>query len=82
MTRYVAQIDQGEDLIVEDHDLLGLELSAGWAIFTDRAGIALAIPADRIRSIQRLDEADGEGGDATWSQDEKQPLETPQQQNA
>lgn len=55
MTRYVVQVDRAEDLIVED-PALQLELHPGWAIFNDPAGVALAIPAERIRGIQRLDE--------------------------
>lgn len=55
--RYVVQCDKAEDLIVDDEHLV-LELAAGWATFKDSAGIALAIPVDRIRSIQRLDEPD------------------------
>ncbi|MBQ1118531.1 hypothetical protein [Streptomyces sp. C3-3] len=54
--RYVVQIDKGEDLIVDDNHLT-LTLRPGRAIFNDLNGIALAIPAERIRGIQRLDEA-------------------------
>lgn len=59
--RYAVQIDKGEDLIVDD-DHLTLSLSPGWAVFNDHSGIALAIPADRIRSIQRLDSEARYGG--------------------
>jgi hypothetical protein len=65
MTRYVVQLDRAEDLIVED-DPLTLHLRQGWAVFADATGIALSIPADRIRSIQRLDDntnATNEEGD-------------------
>lgn len=55
MTRYVVALDKTDDLIVDDEHL-ALDLPPGWAIFSGPDGIALAIPADRIRSIQRLDE--------------------------
>lgn len=63
MTQYVIQVDKAEDLIVED-DQLSLDLTPGWAVFNDADGIALAIPAERIRSIQRLNDTgmEHEGG--------------------
>lgn len=57
--RYVVQLEKADDLIVDDERLV-LELTAGWATFNDPDGIALAIPIDRIRSIQRIDEAQDE----------------------
>ncbi|MFD3815027.1 hypothetical protein ACFWRZ_08165 [Streptomyces rubiginosohelvolus] len=53
--RYAVQLDKSEDLIVEDNHLT-LTLQPGWAIFNDPNGVALAIPTERIRGIQRLDD--------------------------
>lgn len=55
MTAYAVQLDKADDIIVDDEHLV-LELTVGWATFNDSAGIALAIPVDRIRSIQRIDD--------------------------
>jgi hypothetical protein len=54
-TTYIVAIDKGDDLVIQD-DHLTLRLAARWAVFHDPNGVALAIPADRIRSIQRLDQ--------------------------
>ena len=56
MTAYAVQVEKADDLIVDD-DHLTLTLQPGWAIFNDLNGIALAIPTERIRGVQRLDEA-------------------------
>ncbi|MFD5384258.1 hypothetical protein ACFWMG_04675 [Streptomyces sp. NPDC127074] len=62
MTRYIVAFDNTDDLIIED-PTLELDLRAEWAVFNDSAGLALAIPIDRIRSIQRLvDQAPVEEG--------------------
>ncbi|MFB7605282.1 hypothetical protein [Streptomyces gardneri] len=44
-----------EDILVEDP---GLELTftGGWAVFTDRNGVCLAIPSGQGAHIQRVDE--------------------------
>ena len=44
-----------EDLLVED-PALTLDIRDGWAILTDTRGIALALPAEHVASIQRVDE--------------------------
>ena len=46
---------QRGDMLVED-DALTLEIRDGWAILTDQAGIAVAIPTEHVASIQRVDE--------------------------
>ncbi|MFE9003091.1 hypothetical protein ACFYOY_13260 [Streptomyces sp. NPDC007875] len=61
MIRYVVAFDGTDDLIVED-PALELDLRAEWAVFNDSAGLALAIPIDRIRSIQRIDQTPTEEG--------------------
>lgn len=55
MTRYIVALDEDDDLIIEDPGL-EVALTQGWAIFSGPDGIALAIPAGRVRSIQRLDQ--------------------------
>ncbi|MGW6741649.1 hypothetical protein ACWGDX_13135 [Streptomyces sp. NPDC055025] len=59
MTAYAIQLDKADDLVVDDEHLT-IDLTAGWAVFNDPFGTALAIPASRIRSIQRLDEPEDE----------------------
>ncbi|MFE0088771.1 hypothetical protein [Streptomyces sp. NPDC059016] len=43
------------DMLIEDPDLV-LALTDNWARFNDQHGIVLAIPTERIASIQRVDE--------------------------
>ncbi|MGW9399338.1 hypothetical protein [Streptomyces sp. NPDC055642] len=49
-----------EDVLVEDPHL-ELTVTDGWAIFTDHAGICLAIPAGLGAQIQRVDEEQAPG---------------------
>lgn len=56
MTRYVVDLVEGDALIIEDEHLT-LDLYLGWALFSGPEGIALAIPPERVRSIQRIDQA-------------------------
>lgn len=44
-----------DDVLIEDPHL-GLNVTDGWAVFTDAAGICLAIPAGLGAQIQRVDE--------------------------
>ena len=44
-----------DDILVED-PALTLALSEGWAVFTDSAGVCLAIPAEQGATIQRIDD--------------------------
>ncbi|MFF3324957.1 hypothetical protein [Streptomyces sp. NPDC002889] len=46
---------QRGDILIED-DTLTLEVTSQWAIFTDHQGVALALPAEQVASIQRVDE--------------------------
>jgi len=58
-----------EDILIEDPHLT-LTVTDGWAVFTDHAGICLAIPAGLGAQIQRLDEP----------QDTDQPEPAPQKE--
>jgi hypothetical protein len=57
MPRYLIRHPgkQRDDMLVED-DALTLTFTDGWAIFTDAAGICLAIPAEAGTHIERVDE--------------------------
>lgn len=44
-----------EDILAEDPSLT-LTFVEGWAVFTDDAGVCLAIPADPGTTIQRIDD--------------------------
>jgi hypothetical protein len=46
-----------EDILIEDDDL-ALTFAGNWAVFTDAAGVTLAIPAEQGASIQRIDPDD------------------------
>lgn len=46
---------QRGDILVEDPTLT-LDIRDGWAIFTDHQGVALALPAEQVACIQRVDE--------------------------
>lgn len=46
---------RGDDTLLED-DQLSLDLTPGWAVFTDAAGTCYVVPRERIGSIQRIDE--------------------------
>lgn len=54
--RYAVSIDGVGDLFIDDPEL-ALDLSADWATFNDGRGLALAVPRNRVLSIQRLDES-------------------------
>lgn len=54
--RYAVSIDGVGDLIIDDPELT-LDLDADWATFNDGRGLALAVPRNRVLSIQRLDES-------------------------
>ncbi|MFF9631745.1 hypothetical protein [Streptomyces fradiae] len=43
------------DILIEDEHLT-LDIRDGWAILTDLHGIALAIPAEHVAAVQRVDE--------------------------
>lgn len=43
------------DMLVEDPTLT-VDIRDGWAVLTDQHGIAIALPAGQIASIQRIDE--------------------------
>lgn len=43
------------DILIEDEHLT-LDIRDGWAILTDQHGIALALPAEHVAVIQRVDE--------------------------
>jgi hypothetical protein len=47
--------NQRGDMLIED-ETLTLEVTSQWAIFTDQHGIVLALPAEHVASIQRVDE--------------------------
>jgi hypothetical protein len=58
MTRYLIvhpREQRKEDILIEDPHLT-LTVTDGWAVFTDHAGICLAIPAGLGAQIQRVDE--------------------------
>jgi hypothetical protein len=44
-----------DDVLIEGDDLK-LAVVGGWAVFTDQAGICLAIPAGLGAQVQRVDE--------------------------
>jgi hypothetical protein len=58
-----------EDVHIEGDDL-ALTVADGWAIFSDHAGICLAIPAGLGAQVQRVDEP----------QDSDQPESAPQKE--
>jgi hypothetical protein len=58
-----------EDILIEDPHLT-LTVTDGWAVFTDQAGICLAIPAGLGAQVQRVDEP----------QDTDQPEPAPQKE--
>lgn len=57
MPAYLITHAKGQrgDILIEDPTLT-LNIRDGWAILTDTNGIALAIPADHVATIQRVDE--------------------------
>lgn len=42
------------DMLIEDQHLT-LNLAPGWVAFSDQTGIVLALPAEQVASIQRVD---------------------------
>lgn len=56
MPAYLVQHRSGQrgDMLIEDPDLT-VEYANGWAVFSDAAGPSLAIPADQVASVQRID---------------------------
>ena len=62
MPAYLVQHRGGQrgDMLVED-DKLAVHLTNGWIVFTDDDGpeaVVLALPADQVASIQRIDPDD------------------------
>ncbi|MDX3324766.1 hypothetical protein PV405_08805 [Streptomyces sp. ME02-6979-3A] len=60
MARYLVRHPgkQRDDILVED-PALTLHFENGWAVFTDEAGICLAIPTEAGAHIERVDEPIG-----------------------
>jgi hypothetical protein len=61
MTAYAVTIDGTDALIIDDPELV-MNIADKWATFSDNTGIALAVPIQRIVSIQRLDGTDPDTG--------------------
>lgn len=59
MPAYLVQHRAGQhgDILITEDDLT-LDLRDGWAIFTSAGTTALAIPADEVATIQRIDPDD------------------------
>lgn len=62
MPRYLITHAKGQrgDMLIEDPDLT-VEYAHGWAIFRDkpsfdRSSVVLALPAEQVASIERVDE--------------------------
>lgn len=56
-TGYAVDIDKVGAFHIQAPDIT-LDLLPGWAYIHDSHGIAFAAPTDRIRTIQRLDDAE------------------------
>jgi hypothetical protein len=65
MPAYLIHHRQGQrgDILIQEDDLT-IQLRNGWATFRSAGSIALAIPADQIATIQRIDpDQDGQPED-------------------